>query len=249
MKYIITLLAALFLYPAISMADENWSYKITPYAWLAGIEGDVSTIPGSPVIPIKVTSSDALKDNEAAYMVAFEAKKQQHGLLLDILYTDTQSDFTLVEAVNLNMQSTSRNKIYSAAYSYETYNENGSVVDVFAGLRYWNVDTILKFSNGAGFLQGQRISNEESWIDPLIGVKGSTRLGDSNFYVAGWLAAGGLGIGSNGFYDISANLGYQWNKSIGTTVGYRYFSVDYEDGSFVYDINQEGLVLGLSWAF
>ena len=249
MKHLLFLLFAMLLCPSATMADENWHFKLTPYAWLAGVEGDVSTVPGSPVVPIKVTASDALNDAEATFMMAFEARKQRHGWLFDILYTDIQSDFALVEAVNLNMQSTSRNKVYSAAYSYETYNEDHSRVDFFAGLRYWNVDTILKFSGGLGILGGQRVSNEESWVDPLVGVKGRTQLGDSDFYAAGWLAAGGLGIGSDSFYDISANLGYQWNESIGTTLGYRYFSVDYEDGSFVYDVAQQGLVLGLTWSF
>lgn len=249
MKHLLILLTAMLLYPSTTMAEDNWNFRLTPYAWLAGVEGDVSTVPGSPVIPIEVTPSDALSDSEAAYMVFFEAKKQRHGMLFDVLYTDIQSDLTLVEEIGLNMQSVSRNKVYSAAYLFETYNQDQSVVDFIAGVRYWNVDTILKLSGGLGILAGQRISNEESWLDPLIGFKGRTKLGNSNFFAAGWLIGGGLGIGSDGFFDVSANLGYQWNESIGTTLGYRYFSVNYEDGSFVYDVNQEGLILGLTWAF
>jgi hypothetical protein len=32
-------------------------------------------------------------------------------------------------------------------------------------------------------------------------------------------------------------------------LGYRYLDVDYEDGDFLYDVAQDGLVLGLSWRF
>jgi hypothetical protein len=132
---------------------------------------------------------------------------------------------------------------------YELYKRERTVVDIFAGARYWKIDTELQFGGGLGVLDGKNIRNDESWLDPLIGIKARSLLGDSQFYVTGGLAAGGFGIGSDSFYDISANIGYQWSKSIGTTLGYRLFDVDYEEGSFLYDVKQEGWLLGLSWAF
>ena len=247
-KYFKIILVLLFM-PNLANAEGEWDFRLTPYLWFAGVKGNVSTLPGSPVVPIEVTPSDALSDSQVSFMMFFEAKQQKHGMLFDILYTDSESDTTLVEEINLTLKSISRNKMFSAAYEYELYNKEQSVVDVFVGLRYWKVDTKLEFGGGLGILAGQSIRNAESWIDPLIGVKGRTRLGDSNFYAVGWLAGGGFGVGSDSFYDVSANVGYQWNKAIGTTLGYRLFNVDYEDGSFVYDVQQEGWALGLTWAF
>lgn len=129
------------------------------------------------------------------------------------------------------------------------YNKEQIVADVFGGVRYWKVDTILEFSAGSGALGGLHIRNAESWVGPLIGIEGRTPLGNSNFYAVGWFAAGGFGVGSDNFYDVSANIGYQWNKSIGTTLGYRLFDVKYEEGTFFYDLKQEGWLLGLTWAF
>ena len=107
----------------------------------------------------------------------------------------------------------------------------------------------MEFGGGLGLLAGQRIRSAESWVDPLIGIKARTPLNDSKFYAVGWLAGGGFGVGSDSFYDVSANLGYQWTKSIATTVGYRYLDVDYENDGFLYDVAQSGLTLGLSWRF
>ncbi len=239
----------LLILPMPLHAEGDWDFKLTPYVWFAGFDGNVSTVPGSPVVPVYISPSDALSDNEASFMMIFEAKKQQHGIFLDFIYTDTESDTTLLPNINLTMKSISRSKIFSAAYEYEVYNREKIVVDVFGGLRYWKADTILEFGGGLGILAGQRIRNAESWVDPLIGVKGRMPLGDSNFYTVGWLSAGGFGVGSDSFYDISANIGYQWNKAIGTTLGYRLLNVDYENGSFVYDVQQEGWSLALTWAF
>lgn len=249
MKRLILVLSLLTSTPAWAQTGDTWNFVLTPYVWFSGVEGNTSTIPGAPVVPIDVSPSDALSDSQASFMMLFEAKKHRHGMIFDVLYTDTESDTTLVQEVNLIMKSISRNKMFSAAYEYELYNQAKTTLDAFVGARYWKVDTTLEFSGGLGILAGQRIRNAESWVDPLVGVKGSTPISDSNFYAVGWLAGGGFGVGSDSFYDVSANLGYQWNKAIGTTLGYRIFHVDYQDGSFVYDVKQAGWALGLSWTF
>lgn len=244
-------LAFLFilLLPITVQAEDDWDFKITPYAWFAGVKGNVSTVSGSPIIPIDISASDALSDLQASFMMSFEAKKKGQGMLFDTLYTDIESDTTLVPAISLTMKSISRNTIFSAAYLYEVYNQDQKVVDIFGGLRYWKVDTTLEFGIGLDPLSGRRIRESESWVDPLIGIKGRTPLGNSKFYAVGWFSVGGFGIGSDMFYDTSANIGYQWTKSFGSTLGYRIFDVKYEEGDFFYDVKQEGWVLGLSWAF
>ena len=245
-KIIVSLILVL---PMLAQAEGNWDFRLTPYIWFAGVEGTASTIPGAPAVPIEVSSSDALSDSEASFMLLFEAKTGRHGVLVDVLYSDVQSNEDLIQEINLTMKSTSKTKIFSTAYMYELYKKQHTVVDFFAGARYWKIDTELEFSGGLGILAGQQIRNAESWVDPLIGIKARTALGNSHFYAAGGLSAGGFGVGSDSFYDVTANIGYQWSKAIGTSLGYRLFDVDYEDGSFLYDVKQEGWLLGLTWAF
>ena len=45
------------------------------------------------------------------------------------------------------------------------------------------------------------------------------------------------------------NLGYQWNETIGTAIGYRYFDVDYDESDFLFDVKQQGFLLSLIWSF
>jgi hypothetical protein len=242
-------LVLLFLPMAVS-AEDKWEFQIVPYLWFAGIKGDASTIPGAPVAPIEVTPKQALEDTKASYMGLFDAKYGRHGGFIDALYTDVRSDTVLVPSpINLTMRSTSRNTLVSAGYSYELYKKDRAVVDAFLGARYWEIDTQLEFGGGLGILAGQSVRNEKSWVDPLIGIRARTALGNSNFFVSGLLSVGGFGVGSDSFYDVSAHLGYQFNKTIGATLGYRLFDVKYEDGSFLYDVRQDGWLLGVSFAF
>jgi hypothetical protein len=234
---------------SIAQAQSAWEFRVTPYLWFAGIKGDVSTLPGVPVSPIEVTPSDALKDTESSFMGLFEAKKGKHGILLDTLYSDVRTDDVLIPQIDLTQRATSKSTVLTAAYVYELSSNDQAEVNVFAGARYWKVDTQLEFGGGLGILAGRSIRNAESWEDPLIGISGRAPIGESKFYVAGVLGLGGFGVGSDRFYDVSASVGYQWNKSIGTSLGYRRFDVTYEEGTFFYDVAQEGWLLGLTWSF
>lgn len=240
---------ALALAPVPAGAQDAWQFRLTPYLWFAGIKGDVATIPGLPSASIDMSSSDVLKDLDASFMGAFEAKKGRHGGFVDFLYSDVQSDTVLAPSIGLTLKSTSKTTVVSAAYEYELFNRDGAVVDAFGGLRYWKVDTRLQFDGGLGLLAGRSIQHKESWVDPMIGIKGTSPLGASKFFVTGILGIGGFGVGSDRFYDVSAHLGYQWSKTIGTTLGYRRYDVKFEDGSFLYDVRQDGWLLGATFSF
>jgi hypothetical protein len=233
----------------IVVEDSDWEFRLTPYIWFAGFEGDVASIPGLPVVPIDISPSDAFDDAEVSVTAMFEGKKNGKGFFVDFLYSDLQSEETLIKSINLALNATTKTTVFSAGYLHELYNQEQSVVDVFVGLRYWEIDTYLSFSGGLGILAGRGIGHVESWVDPLIGIKGRTPLGDTSFYATGGVAIGGFGVGSDLFYDANANIGYQWSESIGTTVGYRVYDLDYEDDGFVYDVTQQGWIFGLTWAF
>ena len=130
--------------------------------------------------------------------------------------TDVQSKEELVPPpIGLNMKSTTSTTLFTLAYQYEIYKQEQAVVDLLAGARYWAIDSELRFSDGPGVLAGRKISNDESWGDPVLGLKARAPLGNSRFYVAGGAGLGGFGMGSELFYEISANVGYQWNWAIG----------------------------------
>ena len=247
---ILLLLFGLLIGANTVLADEGWNFRLSPYLWFAGLKGDVGTIQSLPTAPVDISATDALEDTEASLMLILDAKKGRHGFFTDLIYTDVQSDEELVpQPIGLMMKSTSKTTIFSLAYQYELYGQDQTVVDLLAGGRYWAIDSELKFKGGLGLLAGKKLSNDESWFDPALGIKGRAPLGSSQFYVEGGAGLGGFGVGSDLFYEINANVGYQWNKSIGTALGYRMFDVDYEDDGYVYDVRQQGWQVGLTWAF
>lgn len=235
--------------PQLINADENWHFRVTPYIWFAGLEGDVATIPGAVSVPIDISPSDAIKDTEAGLMILFEAKRDKHGVFADFLYTDVQSNEELIPAIGLTLGSVSKTTIFSLAYQYEIYRQDNGVIDLMVGTRFWDINTELDFGSGIGPLANREIEHKESWIDPFVGVKGHLPICNSKFYIEGGAGLGGFGVNSDLFYEVNGVIGYKWNSAISTAVGYRLFDVDYEEGGFTYDVRQAGWQIGLTWAF
>lgn len=231
-------------------ADETWEFRLSPYAWLVNMKGELATGSDAPTAPIDVSASDVIGDIDSALMLIFNAKKGRHGVFVDIFYADLVSESEFIpEPINLNGRIRAESKIFTAAYQNEVFEDEGISIDLLAGARYWSVKSVLSFSGGAGFLEGRRFTSSDSWTDPVVGAKGHMPLGQSRFYLAGALSFGGFGVGSDSYYEISTVLGYRWSEAISTAVGYRYLDVDYSDNDFLYDVKQEGLQLGLTWSF
>lgn len=251
MKHRTPLLLTLCLtFAGSCLAEKAWSYSLTPYLWLAGIKGDVATIPGSPPAPIDIPASDAIADTNISLMFWFDVKKNRHGLFVDFLYSDLRSEEELVPPpVDLLLRSTSKNFLWTMAYEYELRQTDRGLLDLFIGARYWDIDTKLEFGGGLGILEGLTLSHTESWVDPVVGLKGHTMLNDTKFYVSGAAAIGGFDIGSELFYDLVLQFGYKWSSQLGTAIGYRYLDVNYDENEFLYKVSQQGWTLSGTFIF
>jgi hypothetical protein len=237
---------------AESKSDDKWHFHIAPYVWLAGQKGTVATLPGLPPADIDVDFSDILDDLEFAGMLVGEVRKGRFGLFMDILYTDVEGEDPTPLGIfysSVSVRTTSWN--LSAAALYRLAERQSWFLDVIGGFRYWHIDSELKLK-GAAFpavFPEQSVSHSEDWIDPLIGLKGMSSLGNSKFFVNGGFAIGGFGVGSEFLWDAQAYIGYRWTKLFAISLGYRYLDVDYDNDGFLYDVAQYGPILGLSFRF
>jgi hypothetical protein len=233
---------------AESSSSNKWEFQLAPYAWLAGQKGEVATLPGLPKADIDYDFYDDIAGNiKGAFFLVGGARKGRYGLVADIAYTDVEIEDATPGPLFSSLKSRTKTWIVSAAGLYRMVERKRAFLDAIGGVRYWSVDS--KLSLGTGILQGREASNKEGWVDPIIGLKGLSPIGESNFFISGAFVLGGFGMGSDLMWDANANLGYQWTEGFSTTVGYRYLDVKYEKGDFLYDVAQDGLTLGLSWRF
>lgn len=79
-------------------------------------------------------------------------------------------------------------------------------------------------------------------------MRGRVNLGERFTLGGTGLIAGSEG-GSDFTSDLWVTLGYEWNDRLRTVLGYRRLDVDDDDGDFLYDVTQEGALLGFSFQF
>jgi opacity protein-like surface antigen len=91
-------------------------------------------------------------------------------------------------------------------------------------------------------------SETVNFVDPIVGLSGTYAIAP-DWTAFGSATIGGFGVGSDLEWGGSAGVNYQIGDTISLAAGYRYLSIDYDDGDFVYDVDQHGPMIGLTISF
>lgn len=228
-------------------ASDEWQMSLTPYAWLSGQSGTVATLPGFPPADIDIDFWDDIVDNlNGALFLIAEIQKDRFGAYAHLAYVDIEDDSASAEPLVSSIVSQTKSWMFDIGGVYRLLETSEWFSDLFVGGRLWSVDSSLTLEGPLGAVS---LENSEDWIDPVIGVKMKKTLTDSGIFISGFSAIGGFGVSSDFLLDLNISLGYSWSESISTSIGYRYLSVDYDNGDFLYDVEQQGPTLGFSWRF
>lgn len=224
----------------------GWTITIAPYLWAAGIDGDVAAF-GLPTVSVDASFSDILSNLDIAFMGAGEVRNGRFSVATDLMYvklsagSDTPLGI-LADSVKLTVKSL----IWTGAGTYSLYYSEQGNLDVMAGFRLWAVDNELSFSGG--LLGGTSPSDDETWVDPIVGMKGRFSF-SPNLYLTGWAIIGGFGVSSDFMWDVMGGFGYAFTPGFSLVAGYRGLGVDYSNGGFLYDVVQHGPIMGAAFRF
>jgi hypothetical protein len=229
---------------AVPIAAGQWTFTIAPYFWAARISGDVAQF-GAPEVHINESFGDILKDLDFAGMAIGEARNDRFSLFGDVIYAKISSDAAtprgiVAETVNL----TTSTFIGTAGAGYSILKSDKGNLDVVAAARVWSVDTELSFDGG--LLNGLGVSDSDTWVDALGGVRGVFNI-TPKLYLTGWALVGAGGADID--WDVAGGLGYHFNDRWSAILGYRALGVDYQNDDFVYNIVEQGPILGVAIHF
>lgn len=243
--------------------DTNeWHFTIAPYAWAAGLHGDVGLFGFAPV-DIDIPFSDIIQDLDFAAMGVGEAHNGTWGVFVDLNYINLSADKSrsralerdLFERFDVEAQVSASADITefigTVMGQWRPIDSQEMTLDLMAGARYWNIDNDIEITgtvSGGGPL-GAEITRQVSgsdgaaWVDPMLGVKSRINT-ETPFYLTGWGLIGGFGVGSDFNWDVMGGVGYEWTEKFSTVLGYRALGVDYSNDGFVYDVIQQGVAFG-----
>ena len=242
---------ALALVPLIGSARAQdagpapgWTFQLTPYLWLAGISGDVVG-PRGNAASFDASIGDVLSNLQGGLMVLGEARYRRWGILLDFDYAKLSGTSGGFAPILGQPSLTTREIIVTLDGSYRFIDSDAFKLDGLMGVRIMSIDNELSFS---GALLPPRSDNGgDTWADPVVGLRTILPIGGG--FVAN--ALGDVGGGPNGdlTWQIYGGIGYDISESVSAYVGYRYLSMNHQDGNFKYDINQQGPIIGVGFRF
>lgn len=228
----------------VDSSPAQWRVSASPYLWASGISGKVGQF-GQPAARIDSSFSDIVSDLDLAFMGAVEARYQRFSLVGDVMVTELSSRGNtpfgrLTRRVDI--ASTSFSGFFGAGY--EVLDSDKGHLDVIGGGRLWHASTKLSLKGGA--LDGRGERDSATWIDAVAGLRGQYALSE-HWYLTGW---GVIGAGQAKLdWDATAALAYQFKSNFSAVLGYRALGVNFNRNGFVYNVVQQGPILGLSYQF
>ena len=243
--------------PSLGQSDEGWRHTVGFYLFTPFRTTGTSTVAGQTA-DLDLDLGDVLDVLDFAAAGRYEAWNNDFGVIVDANYVGIEEDTSLPGPFGSNVNVDVRQKWFAilAAYrvadgTYGTKNQRYAL-DLQGGARYNSIRQEIKFTTpGPG--SPPDLGGDQSWIEPVLGARGMWRLNDKWTTIAS-LDLGGFGAGGNDL-QIGANLGFDyqpWDRTA-ITFGYRYFSIDYSDelsdGTFAYDVTQQGPYFGVKYFF
>lgn len=228
-------------------ASDSWQFEATPYFWAAGMSGWGRIGSRTPTAKFDASFSDVWRNLDFGAMGTFEARKKRWGILFDSMYVKLGQTSDPLPGGNLGTAKLRVSQtILQLAGAYRVFDSRVTPIDVLAGVRYTYLDSELSFSEGALLPRGSSRSNNVSWTDGFVGVRGAYALTDK------WSLVGYADVGTGGTkysWQLIGGTNYNFSKSVVGKVGYRIISMKYESENFLYNVKTAGFFMGVGIKF
>src|SRR6476620_4895597 len=154
--------------------DSGWTFAFAPYLWAAGMKGDIGQF-GLPEVEVDLSFLDILNHFDIGVMGVGEARHDRFGFLTDLMYIKLSagSEVDPKGPINADIDLTAETFTALGAAEYRVIDEEAGTLDALAGARVWWVSTEIDFSGAVIDASG---SDSETWVDPIIGLKGRLNL-------------------------------------------------------------------------
>jgi hypothetical protein len=224
---------------------EEWNFVLAPYALLPNISGDASLgrIDG---VDVDVSTGDILESLELGGMMQGEAHHSSGaGLLFNYAFMNLGDSASGPRGFT-NLDANIFQGLLEAFGTYR-FTFDTSVLDAYAGIRWWDIDLDIDTTTPIG---ARSYDRSQDWVDPVLGARWIPRISNSwRLLVQG--DVGGFDTASH--FTWLAQLGGMWDaaEDITLIVAYRALSVDYDTGTqgtkdyFQYDTITQGPLFGV----
>ena len=273
------LLIAIFGTVQADNGNEAWQFRLTPYVWLPTIDGSLKyqlpPVSGGGNPNVSVGPTDWLDLLNYGLLVGGSAKKGRFSVLSDFVYLSmtSKNDGRVVSVddtvtvpgtripipvsadLNLDTRTDLDGLLWTLTAGYAVSQFDSSTMDVFAGVRYFDVEVATRWDltaeitvPGTGVIlpaQGGISSDTDLW-DGIIGVRGEIPVGEGSWSVPYYfdVGEGDSDRTWSAFAGLARNFG--WGDLL---IAYRHLEYDQAADSLLQDFSFGGPAIGARFQF
>lgn len=236
-------LAALVTLAASPLHAQDWAYSASLYGWLPGFDIKIDTPDGT--VESDPSGGDIFDALEGVFMGDFEARSGPWTLLLDLVYVDLENEANTPSGFTTGAVKT-RATALTAYALYRTVDNPGVTLDLGAGFRFFSVevDTLLEAGGGA---LSRRSNAADDWVVPVIAARVEVPFNET------WFVEGSADWGATDAdtqtWQAYAGVGYRFNESWSTELGYRYMEVEKDIDGLNTELGLGGPQIGFTYRF
>lgn len=228
---------------AQSASGEGWDWIVAPYGWAASIGTDLKrTQPPAGGASTDTDFKDIVDKIDGVFQIHVEGQGDHFGMFADFTYLGLADGH---ERPRFRTESDLDTRLFEIAAVWSPDDERYRGLDVFAGLRYIDVDLTVQFEPTNPAFPTTRFDGGETFNDFMFGARytwslserwGLTLRGDGSFG------------DTEGTWNTSAVAQYRMKRGM-WAFGYRYLSVELEPRDTNVDITMSGPMIGYGFTF
>lgn len=229
-------------------SEKDWQVEVTPYLWFAGEHGKNRLGTLAPVQDIDRSIGDMFDNLEAAAYVSGNVRVGRFVALADINYavTEDKLDSPRLFPPPLYGRERIARITGTVAAGWELFENDRVTLDAFGGVRYTRVETVSKLRFNGVF--AGRFSKTIDFADPIVGARANVALTD-RISLNAYGDIGGFHVSSNLTAQAMATVEYHVTDHLSLLAGYRYLTIDFEDGDTLLDVDVSGPLVGATFRF
>jgi opacity protein-like surface antigen len=227
----------------IATSESGWRVGTSLYGWFTRLDGDM-TFHGTTV-PVDVPFDKIFDNLKFTFMGLVEVGKGKWSFMSDVFYAKLEPSVSTKVAT---FDSQIEQFIGNFAVFYNVVQTSTTRLDTYAGARVNWMETDVDIQGKGPLGKNFSESGDDTWVDPIIGVRLHHDLTDK-FFVRALADIGGFGIASDITWQAMASLGYRVSENASLGLGYRGLGTDYSNNNATYDVISHGLLLGLEYKF
>lgn len=221
--------------------EKPWSFTLTPYGWMTGIDGTISI--GDRTADVDIPFKKVLKHLDMGAMMAAELRYKRWSFTGDFIYARLHDDIDPPAGILFSStHEVLKETIVTLELGYRVVDSKTTFLDVFAGARIYDFYSQIRLMPNPG-IQGVNVSGSETWADPIIGLRGRHYVSRAVFL--NWYGdVGGFGAGSEFTWQVLGGIGIQAARWCDVELGYRALGFDYQPGRTKQDLVTHGPIIG-----